>query len=219
MLANRARLLRIVLVLVLYGFLIYAGQVVSDWALARLNLEPRPGTQATLHNVVMVSIGLYIVLLALPFVPGVEIGLSLMVMLGSSICFLVYLATVVALVLAFLIGRLLPAAAVVTIFDWMRLTKASSVVAALALLSAEERLAFFMSHVPTRFLSFLLRHRYIALAVLLNLPGNAVFGGGGGIALVAGASRIFALPNFLLTVALAVSPVPLAYYLADGFQW
>lgn len=213
-----ARLLRIMFVLALYGFLIYAGQIVSDWALARLNLEPRPATQAMLHNVVMVSMGLYIILLALPFVPGVEIGLSLMVMFGASLCLLVYLGTVAALVLAFLAGRLLPPAAIVASFNWMRLAKAAGVVSTLASLSTEERLDFFMSHVPTRFFSFLLRHRYVALAVLLNMPGNAVIGGGGGIALVAGVSRIFALPYFLLTVALAVAPVPLAYYFTDGFR-
>jgi len=44
----------------------------------------------------------------------------------------------------------------------------------------------------------------------VNLPGNILIGGGGGISLIAGASRLFSLPGFLTTIALAVSPLPLA---------
>lgn len=44
----------------------------------------------------------------------------------------------------------------------------------------------------------------------LNLPGNALIGGGGGIALMAGMSRLFSFPLFLLSLTVAVSPVPLA---------
>jgi hypothetical protein len=57
---------------------------------------------------------------------------------------------------------------------------------------------------------FLLRHRYLALAIALNLPGNFLLGGGGGIALLAGVSRLYAVPGFLATVTCAVAPVPLA---------
>jgi hypothetical protein len=58
-----------------------------------------------------------------------------------------------------------------------------------------------------------LRHRYIALALAVNVPGNAVIGGGGGIMMVAGLSGIFApLPTFV-AIAFAVSPVPLTIML------
>jgi len=46
--------------------------------------------------------------------------------------------------------------------------------------------------------------------VALNIPGNYVIGGGGGIALIAGVSRVYSIPGFLLTILLAVAPVPLA---------
>jgi hypothetical protein len=58
----------------------------------------------------------------------------------------------------------------------------------------------------------LARHRYVALAVLINVPGNAVIGGGGGLAFAAGMSGVFSIPAFLITVAIAVLPVPLAIY-------
>ena len=34
----------------------------------------------------------------------------------------------------------------------------------------------------------------------------------GGIAMVAGMSQLYSIPRFLITIALAVAPVPLAYY-------
>jgi hypothetical protein len=45
--------------------------------------------------------------------------------------------------------------------------------------------------------------------VALNLPGNTLLGGGGGIALMAGLSGLYPMPAYLTTVAIAVAPVPL----------
>ena len=67
-----------------------------------------------------------------------------------------------------------------------------------------------MAAAPNRFAAVLLRQRYLALALLLNMPGNFVLGGGGGIAMMAGLSRVFSPPLFLLMTMLAVAPVPLA---------
>lgn len=213
---DRSQLLRILFVVLIYVVLVLAGQIAGDWALARLEVEIRPSTQASVHRMVMVAVVLYVILLALPFMPGVEIGLGLMVMLGPSICFLVYVSTVTALVIAFLIGRLLPASLVVAFLSALRLARAGDLVSRLSSMPMDERLAFLLSRLPSRSLGFLVRHRFIALAILFNLPGNAVIGGGGGIALAAGVSRLFGLPAFALTVALAVSPVPLAYYLFNN---
>ena len=74
-------------------------------------------------------------------------------------------------------------------------------------------LAVLVEKAPNRILPFLLQHRHIALALALNIPGNFVIGGGGGIAMFAGISRLYSLPAFLLIIALAVSPVPLAVFL------
>ena len=49
---------------------------------------------------------LYTVLLALPFVPGAEIGLALLVVFGAVMAWPVYVATVLALSIAFAVGRL-----------------------------------------------------------------------------------------------------------------
>ncbi|NNL35816.1 MAG: hypothetical protein HKP35_08360 [Silicimonas sp.] len=56
-----------------------------------------------------------------------------------------------------------------------------------------------------------MRNRYLALAIAINVPGNSLVGGGGGLAFVAGASGLFSFPAFLLTIMLAVAPVPLFF--------
>ena len=61
--------------------------------------------------------------------------------------------------------------------------------------------------------SFLSKYRYLTIALLFNLPGNYLIGGGGGISLACGISRRFSWKWFLLTVVLAVSPVPLLAFL------
>ena len=57
------------------------------------------------------------------------------------------------------------------------------------------------------------RHRYLATMVLLNMPGNSLVGGGGGIAFVCGMSGKFSLAGFAAAVAIAVAPVPLLFLL------
>lgn len=97
--------------------------------------------------------------------------------------------------------------------------KVSRLVAKLAPLTMEQRLALLLSNAPAKIVPVLIRYRYIAVAVALNIPGNAVIGGGGGISLMAGMSRLFSFPGFLMTLAIAVSPVPILIliYGADIF--
>jgi hypothetical protein len=47
--------------------------------------------------------------------------------------------------------------------------------------------------------------------MVVNLPGNILIGGGGGISLMAGTSGLYSLPRFLCTIAIGISPVPLAF--------
>lgn len=105
---DRKFLLRMAVVIVMYALPLFAGQAVSGWALAQQRMDLRPSTQSRVHRTVVIATGLCVLLLMLPFMPGVEIGLGLMAVLGPSICFLVYLGTVTALVLAFAVGRLVP---------------------------------------------------------------------------------------------------------------
>ena len=60
---------------------------------------------------------------------------------------------------------------------------------------------------------WVLRRRYLVLALLVNLPGNSLIGGGGGILLAAGLSRLFQPVAVALTMLLATAPLPLAVML------
>ncbi|WP_299620096.1 hypothetical protein [Pelagibius sp.] len=193
--------------------LIVAANIAADWIVEALSLEIRPRTEDRVHRMVMIAAVAYAVLIAIPFVPGVEIGLALIGLLGPAIVFLVYLCTLAGLLISFTVGRLVPLRGLIRLLDELSMRRASRLLAAIEPMTMDERLAFLASKAPNRALPFLLRHRYLALAVVINLPGNIVIGGGGGISLIAGASRLFSLPGFVATIALAVSPVPLAIFL------
>jgi hypothetical protein len=47
------------------------------------------------------------------------------------------------------------------------------------------------------------------IALILNLPGNALVGGGGGIGMIVGVSRLFPFTRYFLLVSLAILPLPL----------
>jgi hypothetical protein len=171
----------------------------------------------TVVFIVFASAALYIVLMALPFLPGIEIGIMLMAMLGVGGIALVYLCTVLALSLSFLAGRLLPPRYVARALGGLRLERARKLVTDLEPLTGEERLQFLARGAPSKIVPFLLRHRYLVLAVLFNVPGNAVIGDGGGIALIAGMSRLFPFPKFVLLVCLAITPVPVLFLLRAAY--
>ena len=163
--------------------------------------------------IVFASAALYIVLTVLPFMPGIEVGLMLMAMLGVEGIVLAYLCTVLALSLSFLAGRLIPPRLVDRTLGWLTLHRARKLVTDLEPLGPEERLLFLTRSAPSRIVPFLLRHRYLVLAVLFNLPGNAIIGDGGGIGLIAGMSRLFPFPKYVLLVSVAITPVPLLFLL------
>lgn len=190
------------------------GRLAADALVDQFDLHLRARNEPLLHRVIMTATLVYIVFLAVPFVPGAEIGLAMLLVFGPRLSFLVYVSTVVALTLAYLVGRSLPVDLAARAFGLVGLAKARDFVKRLAPLSAEQRMDLLVRDSPARLVPYLVRHRYLALAVLLNLPGNVLLGGGGGIALVAGMTRLFPFPAYLLTVALAVAPVPLVVSLA-----
>ena len=182
----------------------------ADWVVSALSIELRPNNEELIHRIIMVSSIIFGLLVAVPFVPGVELGLTLIGVFGPKIVFLVYLTTLIGLSIGFIVGRLVSLRSLALLFENLNLSKASNLLNTVEPLEMEDRLKFLTSQAPSRAVPFLIRHRYIALAVLVNLPGNILIGGGGGISLIAGASRLFSLPGFLTTIALAVSPLPLA---------
>jgi len=184
----------------------YAGQRLM--ALAGAELQPL--YQAHGNHAILGALLLYIVLMALPFVPGMEVSLVLMLLLGGKGIVMVYGATVFALSLSFLIGQSVPQAAVTGVLGWLHLHRARDFVARVYPLNPSQRLDLLLETAPRRIVPYLIRHRYLTMAIVFNLPGNSIVGGGGGIGFIAGLSRLFEFPKYLLTVCIAISPVPAA---------
>lgn len=201
------------LLLLLAGYLtlVVLGLRLGGWVAAGIELDVHhsPETDALWHGLVLVALATYVALMMVPFVPSAEIGLALLVVFGSEIALLVYLGTVLALCLSFLVGRLIPDRALLWTLSALRLRRAHALVARLQSTSGEERLRLLVDTCPASTLTWLLRYRFLAIAIALNLPGNALVGGGGGIALAAGMSRLCGFPAYLLTVCVAAAPVPL----------
>jgi hypothetical protein len=141
---------------------------------------------------------IYSLILMMPFMPGIEIGVMIMLLFGQAGVVGAWLATVVGLSLAFLLGAYFKRSAALQ-----------------KLLAKLDRLKQPTSQPSWRqeWLTFgaarMASHPYLSVALLINIPGNMLIGGGGGIALCAGALSTMKVHRFALTVALASSLIPL----------
>lgn len=147
------------------------------------------GTDSML--VLIAACVIYALLLAIPFIPSVEIGLLIMVLFGAPGAAGAYLATCAGLAGAYLIGRRLGGTGPLRRINLPPRHSA--------------RLSAMVARLPAGMLPVL------SLATLLNMPGNTAVGGGGGIAMAYGAGRLLTAPAFLTTVALATAILPLAF--------
>ena len=195
----------------LVAFILVAIQF-GEWIKTVLDMQILPHNEARAFRLLMLSLLIYTLVLAIPFVPGAEIGITLMAIFGASAAPLVYLATVVGLMLAYAIGALIPPAATCRILRRIGLKRAASLVAAAHTARRDGNPTAFLDTMQHPLLTRLAKYRHLTLAALINLPGNAIIGGGGGLSLMAGLSGTFSTAGFLLTVACAVLPVPFAVY-------
>ncbi|MEH6472943.1 MAG: hypothetical protein V7752_17010 [Halopseudomonas sp.] len=193
--------------------IIAALNVGGSWLAQQMSFQLFPRHDSVLSAMVLGTAILYVLLMAIPFMPGIEIGIALMLLLGSKGALLVYLCTLVALSISFTVGRTMPPRAVYRFLNWFHLHKAGTLVCQLEHLNQQERLNLLNDRMPSRVASFLLNHRYLTIAAVLNLPGNALIGGGGGIGLVVGLSKIVPFHFFIALLAIAIAPVPLWFFL------
>lgn len=166
-----------------------------------------------LDAILLAALVIYILFMATPFMPGIEVGLAIMFLLGSKSALLVYLCTLIALSISYVIGKNFPLHLVRKLLQWLYLNRAARLIEQLEKLDPTERLQFLYKQSPARFAPFLLNHRYATIAVALNLPGNVFIGGGGGIGLIVGMSRLIPFYKYFLLISLAVAPVPLFIYI------
>jgi hypothetical protein len=201
-----------------YAGIFAAGKWFGGWLASEIDLSPGSLGKGWTGVFVWTALVVYILLLALPFVPGVEISVALFAAFGSAIALPIYVATVVALTLSFIVGRMIPPHVLARLFGLLGLSRARDLVLRLAPLSPDERLAVLLERAPGRLAPTLIDYRYLAVVVSLNIPGNAVIGGGGGIGLLAGLSGLFSTGGYMIAIVIAVLPVPLTIALA-GHLW
>lgn len=197
----------------LFVLVVLVVNVGGTWLMRQFNFQLFPRHEPLMHAMVLGFVLLYVLLMATPFMPGIEVGLALMFLLGGKGALLIYLCTLAALSISFAVGRLLPPRLLWHLLDWLHLHRAGSLVRQLEPLDSVARLKLLDDKAPKTVAPFLLEHRYLTIAVLLNLPGNALIGGGGGIGLVVGMSRLVPFHGYIALVACAVAPVPLWFWL------
>jgi len=207
---------RFVILLLVYGGLFAGGHWGTQWLISHTGVDLTPGPESHVRHALMAGIALYTALMSVPFVPGMEISLALLAAFGQQVAMFIYAATVAALTISYLIGRMVPVRLIASLFRSLGQQSAEDLVRRLEPLNARQRLDILIAHAPKRIVPTLLKHRYIAIAVALNVPGNTIIGGGGGIALLAGLSGLFTFPRYLATISLAVLPVPLVIMLAGS---
>jgi len=208
--AETPKIRRFFKISLIVGFLVlvnYGGSLVVE----QINFQLWPEHEHLMITVLWIAIVVYVLWMALPFVPGIELGLALMVMLGTRGIVLVYLCTLLSLSLSFTIGRLIPLNGFARFLGWLHLYKAQDLVLQLEPLNSEEKLNFLLRTAPSKVIPFLLKHRYLTIAIALNLPGNSLIGGGGGIGLITGMSRLYPFPKYILLVSLAITPLPILF--------
>ncbi len=153
----------------------------------------------------------YIFLLSIPFFPGVELAWLVIMLFGKEAVVMIYFFTICGLSLSFAIGRWFEKSWITSGLDIPVLEERFS-----------ERIGIIKNklkkQLPERFVSRIPKHpllnsRYIILAILINLPGNTIIGGGGGIALLSGINRSFTWKGFVVTVALAILPLPIMLFM------
>ncbi len=201
--------LSLIVKILLFVCVIILGSFLSTWVMEGLDFEITPVNEPTVHRVILISMLAYALLMAMPFVPGAEIGLGVMMILGPKIVPLVYLCTLASLFFSFVIGRLIPDKLLINFLHDIHLRKASLMLAELEGLTSQKRFDLLLQRAPKKIVPFLLKYRYLALLVIINTPGNIIIGGAGGIAMTAGMSRLFTPVLFLFTISIAVSPIPL----------
>jgi hypothetical protein len=184
-----------------------------DWLKTQIALLESDASARAMTGLIVAVLVVYAVLLAIPFVPGVEIGVALLIIQGAAAAPFVYVATVGGLGLAFLVGQTVSLLWLIGVLKDLRLRRIAGWLERIDAVPRGDRLTTMQTKLPRWLVPFVVKYRYATVAIAINTPGNIAVGGGGGIMLVAGLSRLFSTPAMLLVVALATAPVPLAVWL------
>jgi len=210
--SKRARYLSLLL---RWGVLIGVVVLINSFVSSLLDVYvEKPTLQAGMvfGSTILLLLVLYAVLLAIPFFPGAEVGILILTTQGSSAAPFVYLATVLGLLTSYFMGLAFSSRLKYTLLKSLGLQRTADFVKSMQGLAPQERLVLLQDSAPSWIGNWVISRRYILIALLLNIPGNSMMGGGGGILFLSGLSRLFSNFYILLTITLAVLPVPALVY-------
>lgn len=209
--ASRVR--RTAIKLLVIVALVYAAKLGVDLLMAKIALfETDAAARAMTGLLITVMVG-YAILLAIPFIPGVEIGIAILMVEGASAAPMVYGATVAGMLLAFCIGQYAPMPRLIRLCQDLRLYRVGQLLERIDIIPRKDRLDAMHDRLPRWLVPVLCNYRYVTLGIAINLPGNIALGGGGGIMMAGGLSRLFQTRFAVLTIVIATLPVPLSVWL------
>jgi hypothetical protein len=151
-------------------------------------------------------------------VPGIEVGIALLLLQGAAIAPFVYIATVLGLLLAFTVGQHVPLTALRGLFRDLRMARVCKLLDEVAAATPAERLSALENRLPEWLARITTRYRYVMIGMLINMPGTFVLGGGGGILMLSGMTGLFRRAPMLATMMIATAPVPFAVW-TFGTVW
>jgi hypothetical protein len=193
--------------------LVYLAKTGIDFLMAKIALfETDESARMMTGLLITVMVG-YAILLAIPFVPGVEIGIAILLLEGAQAAPFVYFATICGLALAFCIGQYIPMARLVRWCEDFYLARLARLLHRIHETPRNDRLQAMQDRLPKWLAPIFCNYRYVTLGLAINLPGNIALGGGGGIMLAGGLSRLFQTRFMILTVMLSTLPIPLSVWL------
>lgn len=202
--------------IVFYAVLLGVGWLIGKQLMHIAVPDMRPMNEPMIHRIVMIALVVFVFAAALPFVPGAEIGFALLLIFGGQASAIVYAGMVGALILSFTIARFVPLQVIVSAARFLRLEKFAHFLNDISNTPVEDRVQVLTNRFDRPLGKTLMRNRYVVLALLFNMPGNSVLGGGGGIAFIAGLSGLYRFWAYLLSVLIAVAPFPLLFLLNNG---
>jgi hypothetical protein len=139
--------------------------------------------------IVLATALIYALALSVPFLPAVELGWLIMAAFGPVGILAIWAATPLGLLLAFSVGYWMR--------EWPLVQRLQQRFEARVEAATSNRIGDRMLRLASDKLA---SHPYAALAVLINLPGNWMIGGGGGIGILAGASGLYHPLKFFLVL-------------------
>ena len=185
------------------------------WLAALANVQIWPEHLGMIELIWATMAVAYVVLMSMPFVPGIEVGLVLMFMLGDGGILLIYLATQLSLSISFWLGQMVPAEKLAQALSFFGFSKMADLLKQSQAVTCDQRAYWLSEHFDSRIGRWLANHQGVSLAILINMPGNSFIGGAGGLSMLMGSTGLICYRHFVAVLAVATAPVPLMLAVID----